>query len=721
MTLASHIARSPAKPEAHSVSKSRPAPSLFASQRPADDVEQSKNRLRRSPFGEVSVTPFTSTHQPGTAALPFRVQPKLRIGAVDDPLEHEADHIADNIMRMDSPAITAHPVSPRISRKCAACEEETASEAPLQISRKCAACEMEETPEAPPQVSRKCASCEKEEEHEAPVQRKSGIPSSTNKAAHHEAPAQVDDVLRSSGQTLDVHARSFFEPRLGFDLSRVRIHADRAASNSAQSINALAYTTGSNIAFAAGQYQPETDSGRRLIAHELAHVLQQTGGDQGFVRRLGDVSKAPLMLGCAIPPSNVPPTNEFVLFPNRGTTLDATAKAKVGNYVDRYNASGSGAAVRIDGFASEPGDDALNWQLSCNRAGAVHDELVHPTAATSPGLSEGSISVFMHGETAEFGPESQNRRATLSPPLAGSSQGSPSVAGDTGQPPSIPDNTTPPPTGGGGGGTGTTTPPTDRGGAQAAPPERPTCAINPACPDDFCLPFPTQQQALDDRAANGEAVLSTISSLNAHAEPLYRRFVFSPGPAGDVSAQFAADFTSSRNTRDATQDVAHALETDLRSHPPVFPPGTDRVTVDVDADSTRAALKAQLNQLATTGLVYNIPVEAPGLLAGGVGLDQGSCNVGANTSGAQADSRSASVRADVFRNPDGSLLITPDIRFTVVDTVDFCPGNCGGVFARFFGNTVEMSRWEASSISGDVPFTVRFPAPSLVGAFDSED
>jgi hypothetical protein len=55
----------------------------------------------------------------------------------------------------------------------------------------------------------------------------------------------------------------------------------------------------------------------------------------------------------------------------------------------------------------------------------------------------------------------------------------------------------------------------------------------------------------------------------------------------------------------------------------------------------------------------------------------------------------------------------------VIDTLDFCPGNCGGRLAQIL--TVPLSRWEASFISGDVPFTVRFPAPVLTGAFDDAD
>ncbi len=697
------ITKSPARPDLQSKKHADRQPSLFASQHAPGAVATEATRIAGPrPFVQAGVTFVPTGSLPSQNPLPpirpKLIQPKLRIGAVDDPLEQEADQVAEKVMRAGAGEIATTASSVRISRKCA-CEEEA------------------ETQDAT-QVRRKCASCEKEDE-EGALQRK---PDTPVPLAHRndEAPAPVHEVLRSPGQPLDAGVRSFFEPRLGFDLSRVRIHADSAAAASARSVDALAYTAGADIAFAAGHYHPETDRGRRLIAHELAHVVQQSAGDRGYLRRLGDVSKAPAVLACPIPPSNVPPTNEFVLFPNLGTDLDATQQATIGNYVDRYNATGNGAAVRVDGFASEPGDDALNWQLSCNRAGAVQSELMHPRAAHTPGVPEASISVFMQGETAEFGPEAQNRRATIFPPLAGSSQGTatpqPTNDQDNGQTSS--QDTTPPTTDGGGGGTPQQT---DGGNSEAAPPERPTCAVNPGCPDDYCLPFPTRQAALDDRAANAESVLSTISSANAHSEPMFRRYIFNPGPAGDISADFAPDFTSSLNTRDTTVDVAHLVETELNSHPPTFPPGESRVTVDIENDPGREALKRQINQLATTGLVYTSPLEAPGLLAGGVGLDQGSCNVGANTSGAQNDSRSASVTADAFKNPDGTLLVTPEIHFTVVDTIDFCPGNCGGFFARHIGKTVLMSRWEASSISGDVPFTVHFPAPSIVGAFGSED
>ena len=85
----------------------------------------------------------------------------------------------------------------------------------------------------------------------------------------------VHETLRSRGQPLDAGTRAYFEPRFGHDFSRVRIHADRQAGETARAMDAVAYTVGSRIAFAEGRYQPWTAAGRRLLAHELAHVAQQ--------------------------------------------------------------------------------------------------------------------------------------------------------------------------------------------------------------------------------------------------------------------------------------------------------------------------------------------------------------------------------------------------------------------------------------------------------------
>ncbi len=83
---------------------------------------------------------------------------------------------------------------------------------------------------------------------------------------------------RREGEALPPEVRRYFEPRFGFDFSKVRIHADTDAAPGAQAIQARAYTLGRDIVFGAGEYAPATSEGRRLIAHELAHVVQQDGG-----------------------------------------------------------------------------------------------------------------------------------------------------------------------------------------------------------------------------------------------------------------------------------------------------------------------------------------------------------------------------------------------------------------------------------------------------------
>src|SRR5262249_41437454 len=88
----------------------------------------------------------------------------------------------------------------------------------------------------------------------------------------------VGDTLTASGQPLDAATRARMEARFGVDFGAVRIHTDVQAARSAEAVEALAYTVGDDLVFAAGAYSPGTPDGQRLIAHELAHVVQQSGG-----------------------------------------------------------------------------------------------------------------------------------------------------------------------------------------------------------------------------------------------------------------------------------------------------------------------------------------------------------------------------------------------------------------------------------------------------------
>jgi Domain of unknown function (DUF4157) len=111
------------------------------------------------------------------------------------------------------------------------------------------------------------------------LQRKRSLQNNTETlvtpSAFSGVPPIVHEVLRSPGQPLTNDTRAFMEPRFGHDFSGVRVHTDLRAADSAQAVNALAYTVGQDVVFGAGQHRPQTLVGQRLLAHELAHTIQQ--------------------------------------------------------------------------------------------------------------------------------------------------------------------------------------------------------------------------------------------------------------------------------------------------------------------------------------------------------------------------------------------------------------------------------------------------------------
>ena len=157
------------------------------------------------------------------------IQPKLQVSQPGDSAELEAERVADSITQSS----TAAPCS------CSGSGEP-------------------------------CEECSKASGlHRAAT---AATPRATSASATH----AVRNVLGGSGPPLDSASRAFFEPRFGKDFSKVRIHTGAQAAQSAQSIQARAYTHGSDIVFNSGEYQPSSDSGRHLLAHELTHVLHQS-------------------------------------------------------------------------------------------------------------------------------------------------------------------------------------------------------------------------------------------------------------------------------------------------------------------------------------------------------------------------------------------------------------------------------------------------------------
>jgi hypothetical protein len=96
-----------------------------------------------------------------------------------------------------------------------------------------------------------------------------------------DVPQAVHQVVRSAGQPLEQEARAFLEPRFGQNFSHIRVHRDAEAAHSARTVNAQAFAHGNHLVFGANRYDPGTDSGKRLLAHEIAHSLQQQKGSHG--------------------------------------------------------------------------------------------------------------------------------------------------------------------------------------------------------------------------------------------------------------------------------------------------------------------------------------------------------------------------------------------------------------------------------------------------------
>lgn len=155
--------------------------------------------------------------------------------ASEDIHEQEAERVAHQVLHASGPQF--RPTCPCAGR-CPRCVEDSPLRAPAHLSQ---------------------------------------MPATESLGATAAMPPIVSEVIASSGKPLDSRTRAFMEPRFGYDFSAVRIHSDSSAAESAEGLNALAYTVGRDVIFRAGSYQPETSQGQRLLAHELSHVVQQKG------------------------------------------------------------------------------------------------------------------------------------------------------------------------------------------------------------------------------------------------------------------------------------------------------------------------------------------------------------------------------------------------------------------------------------------------------------
>ncbi|MBS1510474.1 MAG: DUF4157 domain-containing protein [Bacteroidetes bacterium] len=183
------------------------------------------------------------------AASGVKVQRKLSIGAVNDPLEYEADAVADKVMSMQQLPVSGSAVNAGLQRKCAHCEEEE-------------------------QLQRKPLSSFIQKKEAA-----AGVTAS-------EAVSDQINAGRGSGSPMDSNTLSFMESRFGTDFSNVKIHTGGEAIQLSRELNAKAFTTGNDIYFNEGQYNPGSAAGKHLLAHELTHTVQQSRGIPSVQRKI---------------------------------------------------------------------------------------------------------------------------------------------------------------------------------------------------------------------------------------------------------------------------------------------------------------------------------------------------------------------------------------------------------------------------------------------------
>jgi len=169
-----------------------------------------------------------------TAPPQRQTKPKLKVRAPRDMYELEADRVADKVVHMSEPN--------------------------LQRAYLCGA---------------GGSKCRNQQDLQTQIQTKPAQEHNTGESA-----SLADHAISSPGRPLNSITRAFFEPRMGYDFTRVRVHTDSSADKRSRALNAKAFTQRSNIYFRAGQYNTQSNEGKHLLAHELTHVIQQNKGQQ---------------------------------------------------------------------------------------------------------------------------------------------------------------------------------------------------------------------------------------------------------------------------------------------------------------------------------------------------------------------------------------------------------------------------------------------------------
>lgn len=216
------------------------------------DSESILEKLISAPISESTGTPVQKKHFASSRSRQMPIQAKLNIGEPNDKYEQEADNTATRVVQQINSVPQNHSVQRNEST------EEELQMKPISSIQRSESMELEE----------------EELQTKSLVQREENLDGGE---ASHDLESSIQNA-RGSGQSLDTNLQTKMGQAMGADFSRVKVHTDTTADQLNKSIQAKAFTTGQDVFFREGAYDPSSKGGQELIAHELTHVVQQNNG-----------------------------------------------------------------------------------------------------------------------------------------------------------------------------------------------------------------------------------------------------------------------------------------------------------------------------------------------------------------------------------------------------------------------------------------------------------
>lgn len=603
----------------------------------------------------------------GNRAVGRMIQAQLKVNQPGDQYEQEADRVAEQVVNGQN-SMTSKPTAISSSSQGSSMQrmpevEDDKNELKKPDEMAVPAISRMAEGEEDLELKKKPAEGESEEEMPPTLQTKP-----TPNASPLVKPSVASNInrMQGGGKYLPKRVRAYFEPRMGADFSQVRVHTDSHAADTAKSINARAFTVGRNIAFVAGEYSPGTTSGRKLLAHELTHVIQQgavnasTDGESFLVQRtIGDGHdlasprfKGDTELeGCYDDEARL--TMKGLGKPGTKKVESGPAVMKVQEalielgYLKEGLADGHYTQATWDAVKALKKDKSLGWE----NMGDV-----------GPGTMNWLDKNFLGGKVCPPCPSSEPRPSPCLPcPLILPVPPKPDV------PPG---------------------------------PVKP-----PNSPSEFCVPFLTKQEAMMIHPA----VILTMHTFTAKFGPevqnLWMKYLFNPksGTKGTLPPRQVFSNQQSRVVQEFRQDpetqkqkdrIMRLLADRVRSNPSLMPiPGQSTSLLDFRIVLNDAEL---LDLPMSFGDPGN---KIPGLIAGGPAK-------GINASDAGDDVRNVDGKFIATNLGLSTLQIRAVFTFDVFDCVDFCPGAAGSRSAQAL--TIPVSKLEATPDvpTYDVPFEV---------------